>query len=123
MRRVVVAATVVAALAPVLAASASVRASGLRGVAVLYPARPICGEDDPCTRPAANVGLEFWRHGVLVKRITTTADGHYLVRLAPGVYSVTAPAYRVGSGVTPKNVRVPSVRMVRVNLTIDTGIQ
>jgi hypothetical protein len=123
MRRVVVAATVVAALVAVLAAGASARASGLRGVAVLYPARPVCGEDDPCTRPAANVVLAFWRRGVLVKRVTTTADGHYVVRLAAGVYRVTAPAYRVGSGVTPKHVRVTPARMSRVKLTIDTGIQ
>ena len=123
MRRVVVAATVVAVLAQVVAAGASVRTSGLRGVAVLYPARPVCGEDDPCTRPAVNVALAFWRNGVLVKRIITTADGHYLARLAPGVYRVTAPAYRIGSGVTPKNVRVPVGRIARVKFTIDSGIQ
>jgi hypothetical protein len=120
---VVVAATVVVLLAPVFAASASVPASGLRGLAVLYPARPICPDDDPCTRPAAHVVLAFWRNRMVVRRVRTGTDGTYRVRLPAGSYRVSAPAYRIGSGVTPKSVRVPAGRIARVKLTIDTGIQ
>lgn len=121
--RVVVATTMVALLVSVWEASASVPASGLRGLAVLSPSSPVCPADDPCTRPAAHVVLAFWRNGEVVKRITTGAHGGYRVRLPAGSYRVTAPTYRIGSGVTPKNVRVPAGRIARVKLTIDTGIQ
>jgi hypothetical protein len=105
------------------AASASSSVSGLRGLVTLYPARPVCIEDQPCSKPAANVVLVFRRDGRAVARITTRNDGTYRVRLRPGRYTVLAPAYRVGSGVTPRIVRVPRGRMAHVDLEIDTGIQ
>jgi hypothetical protein len=103
--------------------AASVSTSGLRGFAVLYPARPICFEDDPCTRPAAHVVLAFSHNGRVVARVKTQSNGRYQVRLTAGVYRVSAPAYRIGLGVTPKNVWVSKNRVARANLTIDTGIQ
>ena len=121
--RAALAAALVVALALASAVSASSSTSGLHGLVVLSPAGPVCFEGDPCTRPAARVVLAFWRHGRVVKRVTTRADGAYRVPLLGGVYRVSAPAYRVGSGVTPKKVRVPTNRMARVDLTIDTGIQ
>jgi hypothetical protein len=123
MRRVVLSATAIAVLASGLAASASVPASGLRGLVLLSPAGPVCAEGDPCTRPAAHVALVFSRNGAVVARIKTTANGRYRVRLAAGVYRVSTPAYRIGSGVTPKTLRVLPNRMRHVDLTIDTGIQ
>jgi hypothetical protein len=47
----------------------------------------------------------------------------YRVLLAPGTYTVVAPQYRRGSGVTPDTVRVPKGRIAHVDLEIDTGIQ
>jgi hypothetical protein len=114
---------VFAGLALILATSASAARSGLRGLVVLSPSRPVCVDDDPCTRPAARVVLAFSRHGRVVARVRTDADGRYRVRLPAGVFRVTAPDYRVGTGVTPRNVRVPDSRTARVDLQIDTGIQ
>jgi hypothetical protein len=104
-------------------AASSGTASGLRGKVSLYPARPVCAEDDPCTKPARGVLLVFRRDGHVAARVTTTAEAWYRVRMAPGRYSVTAPEYRRGSGVTPRVVWVPLGRIVRVDLEIDTGIQ
>jgi hypothetical protein len=67
--------------------------------------------------------LAFSRNGRVVARVKTQANGRFRVRLPAGIYRVTAPAYRIGSGVTPKNVHVLKAQMRRVDLTIDTGIQ
>ena len=125
MRRVVLVATTLALLAPAVAgAQASTASSGLRGTVVLSPTRPVCIEDEPCTKPAVGFVLVFSRAGVVVARTTTRADGSYRVPLRPGVYTVRAPAApRIGSGVTPRLVRVFKERFARVDLSIDTGLQ
>ena len=125
MRRVVLVATALALLAPAVAgAMATTPPSGLRGTAVLSPARPVCIEDEPCTKPAVGFVLVFSRAGVVAARTTTRADGSYRVPLRPGVYAVRAPAApRIGSGVTPRLVRVFKARFARADLTIDTGLQ
>jgi hypothetical protein len=116
-------ALVVAVLAPIEAASESATGSGLRGLVTLSPTRPVCLEEQPCSKPAAGVVLVFRRDGGLVTRITTRADGTYRVMLRPGRYAVSAPRYRFGSGVTPKMVRVPRGRVAHLDFEIDTGIQ
>jgi hypothetical protein len=120
---IVVAVLAATLLAPTASPSASATASGLRGKVTLYPARPVCTEDDPCTKPARGALLVFKRNGRIAARVTTTGEAMYRVLLAPGAYTVLAPQYRVGSGVTPKVVRVPRGRIARVDLQIDTGIQ
>jgi hypothetical protein len=117
---IVVAVLAAALLAP---AASSTTATGLRGKVTLYPARPVCAEDDPCTKPARGAQLVFKRNGRVVARVTTTSEATYRVLLAPGAYTVLAPQYRIGSGVTPQIVRVPKGRIARVDLQIDTGIQ
>jgi hypothetical protein len=123
MRRLVVTLVIVVLLAPIGAAGGSATHSGLRGLATLSPTRPVCLEEQPCTKPAAGVVLAFRRIGRPVVRVTTRGDGSYRVALRPGTYTVVAPRYRVGSGVTPRTVRVPRGRVARVDLEIDTGIQ
>ena len=103
--------------------SAAGTTSGLRGKVTLYPARPVCAEDDPCTKPAPGALLVFKRDGRVAARVTTRQDATYRVLLAPGRYAVVAPRYRRGSGVTPATVRVFRGRIARVDLQIDTGIQ
>ena len=120
---IVVAVLAAALLAPAASPSATATASGLRGKVTLYPARPVCAEDDPCTKPARGAQLVFKRNGRVVARVTTTSEATYRVLLAPGAYTVLAPQYRIGSGVTPQIVRVPKGRIARVDLQIDTGIQ
>jgi len=109
------------ALVPV-AGSTSVT-SGLRGKVSVSPARPVCIEGQPCSKPAPGVLIVFRRNGHTVARVTTRADATYRVTLAPGTYTVAAPQYRRGSGVTPHSVRVQKGRFARVDLEIDTGIQ
>lgn len=110
-------------LAPAASPFATGTASGLRGNVTLFPARPVCIEDEPCSKPAPGALLVFKRDGRIAARVTTTRDATYRVLLAPGSYAVTAPQHRHGSGVTPRTVRVPKGRITRVDLEIDTGIQ
>ena len=112
-----------AVLALVPVASTASTTSGVRGKVTLSPTRPVCIEDQPCSRPAPGVFIAFRRDGHTVARVTTRADATYRVILAPGTYTVAAPQYRRGSGVTPHTVRVPKGRIARVDLEIDTGIQ
>ena len=97
--------------------------SGLRGLATLSPTRPVCIEGQPCSKPAAGVVLSFRRSGIEVARARTQSNGWYRVLLRPGKHMVVAPGYRVGSGVTPRIVRVIEGRIRRVDLDIDTGMQ
>ena len=113
---------VLEALAP--AAGASRLASGLYGVATRSPTSPVCRSDQPCSSPAKNVVLLFARSGRVVARAKTDDAGRYRVRLGAGTYAVrltTPPG--PGSGLTPRQVRVPRARFAHVDFTIDTGIR
>ena len=98
-------------------------ASGLRGEVTVSPTRPVCIEGQPCSRPAPGVLIVFRRDGRIVARVTTRADATYRVVLPPGTYTVAAPGFRRGAGVTPHTVRVPKRRIAHVDLEIDTGLQ
>jgi hypothetical protein len=123
----VVAVTVVAlALASALAGAATptVGTSGLRGVVMRGPIRPVCGENDPCEAPAAGIVLRFKRDGIIVARVRTGSAGGYRIKLRPGRYAVGTPSSpRVGMGLTPRFVRVPLGRVARVDFHLDTGLQ
>jgi len=110
-------------VAVISAATASSYDSGLRGLVTLSPTRPVCIEGQPCSKPAAHVLLVFRRNGAVVAEVTTGAKGWYRVLLRPGTYTVVAPRFVRGSGVTPRTVRVRKDRVIRVDLEIDTGIQ
>jgi hypothetical protein len=122
----VVAATLAAlVLAPaaISAAAPAGLASGLRGIVMRGPTKPVCTETEPCEEPAAGVVLRFARLGRVVARVRTSAAGAYRVTLRPGRYSVTTPQRGVGAGLTPRVVRVPAGRIARVDFHLDTGIQ
>ena len=110
-------------LALIGAAATTATGSGLRGLVTLSPIRPICVEGQPCSKPAAGAVLVFRRNGRTVARMITRPDGTYRVALLPGKYTVVALRYRIGSGVTPRVVRVPRGRVAHVDFEIDTGIQ
>jgi hypothetical protein len=95
--------------------------SGLRGVVMRGPTKPIC--DDTCEEPAPGVVLRFRQGDRLVARVTTGSAGGYRVKLRPGRYAVTTPNRRPGRGLTPRFVRVPTGRVARVDFHLDTGIQ
>ena len=113
-------------LAPTLpgAAGQASLASGLRGVVKRGPTMPVCTVGKPCEEPAVGVVLVFKRAGVVKARVTTRRAGAYTVRLRAGLYTVaTSPPRRIGSGLTPRIVRVPSGRLARVDFLVDTGIR
>ena len=109
----------VAALATASPAAPTV-SSGLRGV-VKTPS-PVCLQDATCDNPSAGITLAFWRDGQVVKRVTSGDAGQYLVRLSPGVYSVTSTAGR-RSSVKPGSVRVIRRMVRRVDFLVDTGVR
>ena len=124
MRRVVVG---LVALVPVLPASGAVLAptsvSGLRGLVMQGPTKPVCPVDEPCEAPAAGILLQFKRDGKVVAEVKTTRAGRYSVRLRAGRYSVQVAHRRVGAGLSPRVVHVPRGRIARVDFHLDTGIQ
>jgi hypothetical protein len=106
------------------AATPSRPTSGLRGVVMRGPIKPVCSENEPCEEPAAGVLLRFNQGGRLVAKVTTGSAGRYRVMLRAGRYAVTTPSRRrVGTGLTPRLVEVPKGRIRRVNFHLDTGIQ
>jgi hypothetical protein len=105
------------------AAAAPGVTSGLRGVVMRGPTKPVCSDTEPCEEPAAGVVLRFSRANVVVARVKTGTAGGYRVKLRPGRYAVTTPNRRPGAGLTPRVVRVPSGRVGRVDFHLDTGLQ
>ena len=123
MRVAVVALLVLASTFASAGAADARYVSGLRGIVMQGPTAPVCREGDACEEPAAGVILQFRRAGKLVVQVKTTQLGRYSVRLAAGSYAVTSPRRRIGSGLTPRVVRVPRGRIGRVDFHLDTGIQ
>lgn len=111
-------------LASAHAGAAQTPSSGLRGKVLRGPTHPVCLESEPCNTPAAGVVLQFWRSGKLAARTRTGPAGGYAIRLRAGAYSVkSAQVSRIGTGLTPRQVRVPRDRVARVDFFIDTGIR
>ena len=120
------AARVSAALAVALFSAGAAASSqlGLAGVVMEGPITPVCKVDEPCEKPAAGVVLEFKRAGRVAARVRTSRKGTYRVGLRSGSYTVTTvPPRRIGSGLTPRTVRVPKGRMARRDFHLDTGLQ
>jgi len=101
-------------------ASAATRISGLRGL--VLRSEPIC-RTDSCEEPAGGVLLRFTRDGRVVTTVKSTSSGRYSVRLRAGTYRVKAVARPVGTGLTPRVVRVPRGRIAHVDFHLDTGTQ
>ena len=99
-------------------------ASGVHGIVLIDPARPVCAIDQPCTAPDANELLVFWRGTRRVAATTTAANGTFRIVLAPGTYHVTTPHKRPLKGsITPLEIRVPRGRNIRVVFRVDIGIR
>lgn len=116
--------TLALALAVLGTASAhALPASGLRGLVTRSPITPVCMQGVPCSAPAKDTPLIFFRAGKVVKT-RTGSTGRYRIALTPGKWNVrTAGAPRIGSIITPRVVTVLSGRFRVVNFDIDTGIR
>ena len=115
-----------AALAPMFTLagpSGTAQTSGLHGIVMQGPTSPVCRADDPCEAPARGLVLQFRRDGKVAAEVKTTQAGKYFVKLAAGSYAVKAPGRRIGSGLTPRVVRVIRGQTARVDFSLDTGIQ
>ena len=115
-----------AALVPMLAFAGAAGArhpSGLRGVVMEGPTKPVCQDDDPCEKPAGGLLLRFERAGKVVAQVKTTATGRYSVELRAGSYAVKTPRRPIGTGLTPRVVQVPRGVVAKVDFHLDTGIQ
>lgn len=97
--------------------------SGVGGVLYRGPITPVCRVGVACDSPAPGVTLVFTRAGRAF-RTRTGVGGRFSLVLEPGVYGVRGVrAARIGSGISPRSVRVLAGRWVRVRLTLDTGIR
>ena len=121
VRSVLVAIVLSGALAAGTAAAGG--STGVGGVLYRGPVTPVCRAGIPCDAPAPGVTLVFSRAGRVV-RVRTGVGGHFSVALRPGLYAVrVAPALKIGSGLSPRSVRVPVGGWARVRLMLDTGIR
>jgi len=105
------------------AAAVSATDSGLRGIVMRGPTRPVCRDDQPCEEPARGVVLRFSRNGVVEAEVRTSRTGRYAIHLRPGRYDVKATPHRPVGGLTPRFVVVPRARIARVDFHLDTGLQ
>jgi hypothetical protein len=98
--------------------------TGFHGVVTRGPTAPTCVAGQPCTQPAVGAVLVFSRSGRVVARTRAGAGGRYAIRLVPGYYTVrTAPAAKIGTGVSPRRVHVARGVYGRLDFSIDTGIR
>jgi hypothetical protein len=124
MRVVLIPLAALVSVVPVTVGAAPLRlSSGLHGVVMRGPTKPVCPEEQSCEKQAARIVLRFSRDGRLVAWAKTDTSGAYRVRLRPGTYTVKTTTRTVGSGLTPRVVPVPRERLARVDFHLDTGIQ
>ena len=123
-RRIALTAVGVLLAAPTLAGTATPR-SGLYGLVMAGPIRPVCKVDEPCDAPA-QVTLVFSRldTGREAARTRSTKDGRYRVALPRGYYAVrTVEKIGIRRDISPRRVHVRRGHFDRLVFHIDTGIR
>jgi hypothetical protein len=111
---------VLSVLVLILAGSASATTSGLRGVVTRGPTKPVCVAELPCSAPAKHASITFTR-GSSSRTVTTDANGHYRIALAPGSWKIVIAGARFGY--RPRTAVVPAGIVAVRNIAIDTGIR
>ncbi len=117
------AAAVAAALVAAGAAQAAAPRTGLYGVVLRGPTKPVCEEGMSCEAPAPGVTLVFSRAGRVVGLVTSGRDGTFRIPLVPGTYVVRSTRKFLGGGITPTLVAARPGRLLRVVFHVDTGIR
>jgi hypothetical protein len=95
--------------------------SGLYGVVLRGPTKPVCQVSMPCSAPYGHATLVFSRTGTTSRKVTTDPKGKYRIALPPGRWSLRVENAKFGW--TPRVVAVPAGRYGRVNVNVDTGIR
>jgi hypothetical protein len=99
--------------------------SGLYGVVLAGPTKPVCTVDEPCQKPV-RVTLVFSRlaTGKEAARTRSTAEGRYRIALRAGYYAVrTVERIGIDRNIRPRCVHVRAGRFDRIAFRIDTGIR
>lgn len=97
--------------------------TGLEGVAYRSPTRPVCPIDDPCKAPFI-AWFEVRQGGQVVTRFQSDSDGHFLVYLASGTYTVVPDASApLLSRSQAQEVIVRPGGLTHVEFDFDTGIR
>ena len=91
----------------------------LSGLVMIGPTPGPCMANEPCSRPAGDVELEFVRSGQVVASVTTDEQGRYEVQLEPSTYLVRAVDYPSPATILPATVTVEDD--ARLNIEIDSG--
>jgi hypothetical protein len=100
-----------------------VGSTGLEGTVLSGPTRPVCLVDQPCTAPFKS-GFEVRQTGQVVARFESDSDGHFLILLAPGTYSVSPDASApLLARADAHQVTVGPGELTHVQLEFDTGIR
>jgi hypothetical protein len=98
--------------------------TGLVGTVVRGPIQPVCQVDVPCDAPfSANFTMQQGDRVVATFRSDT--QGHFDVRVAPGMYIVVASADApiISPKTQTKEVVVGSTGLTTVQLHFETGIR
>ena len=105
-------------------ASQSVR-SGIVGVALAGPTCPVESLASPCPERALRATLAVYgASNQFVTRFSTSPQGRFRVRLAPGSYRLRAQgAFAYPRLVAPLSVKVRPGEFTRLTLQFDTGIR
>ena len=93
--------------------------TGIAGNVRRGPIRPVCTVELPCDGPAPGVAVVVSQGATAVARTATDAQGHFVVQVPAGLYTVTALALHV----TPVELRVRDGSFARVTFSVDTGIR
>ena len=110
------------ALAPSLAGAAPELRSGLRGVVMRGPTKPVCRENELCEE-AVGVALRFSRGGHVVARVETERRRTYFIRLRPACTESRRRYAGSDRRSLPTQRGFLKLASARVNFHIDTGIQ
>jgi len=98
--------------------------TGLVGTVTRGPIRPVCQVDVPCDEPFS-ASFRVQQGSRLVASFRSDSQGHFELRLSPGMYLVVpgSDAPIISPTAQTKQVNVASNGLTTVVLQFDTGIR
>lgn len=98
--------------------------TGLTGTMMRGPVTPVCQVSVPCDEPLT-ADFDVLRNGRKVSSFRSDAEGRFIVRLEPGVYTIVpGPDTPImNAAAQAKSVTVNAEGLTEVQLLFDTGIR